>query len=132
MGRMTGHSETGRFRAPRAISRHLGNFTLAPAGPARRANDRELATDGVCPSMSTSRREPHPGDSSRETPVTAVAEPAGPSQLQHARGRPLGDLTWLARRLGTSGRIWLSTLPRMGRDTGSLSSGALRVLPRAA
>ena len=55
-----------------------------------------------------------------------------PSQLQHARGRPLGDLTWLSRRLGTSGKIWLSTLPSVGREGRSLSSGALRVLPRAA
>src|ERR1017187_4019100 len=43
-------------------------------------------------------------DYSRETPVTGAADPADPSQFQHACGRPLGDLTWLSLRLGTSGK----------------------------
>jgi hypothetical protein len=54
-------------------------------------------------------------DRSRETPITAVAAPAGPSQPQASTWPPIRRFD-LSRRLGTSGRIWLSTLPRMGRD----------------
>src|SRR5437016_3758725 len=39
---------------------------------------------------------------------------------------------WRLRHLKTSGRIRLSTLPRIGSMLPNLSSGGLRVLPRAA
>jgi hypothetical protein len=53
---------------------------------------------------------------------------------------PIPDLTLLGhiprdmrlRHLETSGRIRLSTLPRIGSMLPNLSSGGLRVLPRAA
>ena len=58
---------------------------------------------------------------------------ARPSWIPAPRTWPeLGDLTWLSRRLGTSGKTWLSMLPSVGRERWVLSSGALRVLPRAA
>src|ERR1017187_1173309 len=73
-------------------------------------------------------------------PVGLLPVNAGCGSCEPGRSEPVPARMWPPTRrfdmaIATPrnfGKIWLSTLARTGREGRSLSSGALRVLPRAA
>jgi hypothetical protein len=98
--------------------------------PVEKQRDNSARYVGI--SESGSKRAAVPlGGRSRDSPATAVAAPAGPSQPQQVLGRPLRDSTYRdASELREE--YWCQRCLRMRRDRAAFFSGAVRVLPRAA